>query len=83
MTNNQDQPGLGKSARNERTKLSAAWLNGGAIAALAIGCFAPITATVTGTLVPTVLLSWMVAGWLTVSIGLHFMARWVLRRVEE
>jgi hypothetical protein len=36
-----------KAARNERIKITAARLNGASIAALAVGCFAPITAAIT------------------------------------
>lgn len=75
---------LGKSARNERTKITATWLNGAAIAALAVGCFAPITASFTAAAqFQGEALVILVAGWLGISAVLHLAARRTLRRIEE
>ena len=75
---------MNKTARNERIKITATWFNGAAIAALAVGCFAPIVAFITSTAhVPLGDLNLLVAAWLFVSVGLHLAARMVLRRIEE
>jgi hypothetical protein len=75
---------MNKAARNERIKITATWFNGAAVAALAVGCFAPIVAYVTSsTHVPLGDLNLLVAGWLALSVSLHFAARIVLRRIEE
>ncbi len=75
---------MNKAARNERRKLTATWFNGAAIAALAVGGFAPITgyATTTTTISPIVLL-FLVGGWFLVSLTLHLVARRTLERIEE
>lgn len=73
-----------KAARNERIKITAAWLNVASIAALAVGCFAPITAFVTSSApIPIGQLNLPVAGWLAVAAGLHPASRVTLRRIEE
>ena len=75
---------MNKAARNEQVKTTAAWLNGAAIAALAIGCFAPITAYVTGSApIRLGLLTLLVSCWITISLALHIGARLMLRRIEE
>lgn len=75
---------MNKAARNERIKITATWFNGAAIAAVAVGCFAPIVAFITSTThIPGRDLNLLVAAWLFVSVGLHLAARMVLRRIEE
>lgn len=75
---------MNKAARNERLKITATWLNGAAIAALAVGCFAPITGFITSTVaIPVSRLNWLVLAWLLGSFSLHMAARLVLRRIEE
>jgi hypothetical protein len=67
---------------NEQTKLTATWLNGIAIASIAVGGIAPFVAAILGTsgFVPA-----FVTGvtWLTIGAGLHWMARRILRRLIE
>ena len=61
---------MNKAARNEFIKLMATWLNGAAIAALAVGCFAPITGYVTATTaISPRLLATLVGGWLIISVA--------------
>ena len=75
---------INRTARNERIKTTAAGFNGAGIAAVAVGCFAPITAFVTSSVpIPTAQLNILVAGWLFMSVALHFAARMTLRRLEE
>lgn len=68
--------------RNEQTKLTATWLNGIAIAAIAVGTIAPSTAAIVGTAAPAaaiiVGLVWFIAG-----CGLHVLARLMLRGLRE
>ena len=83
-TPKEQRPGLGKAARNEQVKITGTWLNGAAIAAVAIGCFAPITAVVAGTapIRPPTLFA-LVACWLLVALVLHLCARAAVRGIEE
>ena len=75
---------MNKAARNEQLKITATWLNGAAIAALAIGCFAPITAFATSaTPISIGQLIALVPGWLLVSGTLHLGARNYAGRIEE
>ena len=75
---------MNKAARNERRKLTATWLNGGAIAALAVGCFAPITSYATSmTAMPVQTLGPLVVCWLAISAALHLLGRSILGRLEE
>jgi hypothetical protein len=71
-----------QNAINERLKITATWLNGAGIAAVAVGSFAPITAFITSaTPIPVYLLDALVLGWLCISFGLHMAARRILRRI--
>jgi hypothetical protein len=75
---------MNKTARNERVKITANWFNGAAIAAVAVGGFAPITAYIgSNTSISATTLNGMVAGWLFLSVALHFAARLTLGRIEE
>ena len=67
---------------NERTKLTATWLNGLATAAVAVGSIAPSIAAVSGTISP-ILAAGLALFWLFVGVGLHFTARAVLGRLKE
>ena len=75
---------MNKTAHNEQLKITATWLNGAAIAALAVGCFAPITGYLTSA-VPISLftLSLLAGGWLLVSVVLHLVARVFAGRIQE
>ncbi|HEY8576497.1 MAG TPA: amino acid transporter [Devosia sp.] len=67
---------------NEQRKLTAAYLNGLAMALSGIGGFAPIIAmTLSGPLSPAVLI--LVPGCVGVSVGLHLLAKLVSGRLEE
>ena len=68
--------------RNEQTKLTATWLNGVAIGAVAIGGIAPFAAVILGTsnFVSTVLSAMF---WIAFGLALHWGARQVLRRLIE
>lgn len=75
---------MNKTARNERRKLTATWLNGAAIAALAVGCFAPITGYATSaTTIPAIVLAPLVSGWFLISSILHMVGRWMMGRLED
>jgi hypothetical protein len=72
---------------NERTKLSAAALNGVAIASIVAGFITPLAAVTFGIpgaaargLVPTTIFSVL---WLLIGIGLHFLARRLLGGLKE
>jgi hypothetical protein len=71
---------------NERTKLTAAWLNTLSGAATAAGAIAPLAATfygVSAAPVPPVVLSIGVAIWFFTGVGLHLAARYVLRSLKS
>jgi dipeptide/tripeptide permease len=72
---------------NERTKLSATWLNTLAAATVATGVIAPIAAVVFGlpTTVGISLLYFVLAAllWLILGIVLHLGARYILGRLQE
>ncbi|MCJ2088814.1 amino acid transporter [Methylobacterium sp. E-005] len=75
---------MNKAARNERIKLTATGLNGAAVAARAVGCFAPIVTSITSTAsIALTGLNGLVMTWLSLSVGLHLVGRRVLRRIEE
>lgn len=67
---------------NEQTKLTATWLNGIAIAAVAVGGIAPFVAALTGTAsIPAAVVGAL--AWLFFGLILHWSARRVLRRLIE
>lgn len=70
---------------NERTKLTAAYLNGIALAILAVGAFAPLFAFVYGT-ADLLLPAWaLIVGFVIcvfISYALHWVARWILGRIK-
>ena len=75
---------MNKAARNERVKITANWFNGAAIAAVAVGGFAPATSYIlSASPYPVLMLNAVFAGWLLISIGLHLGARLILRGIEE
>ena len=68
--------------KNEQWKLTATWLNGVAIAAVAVGTIAPLAAAMIGTVsFPLALLSGVI--WTVIGLSLHYAARSVLRRLIE
>ena len=72
-----------RAVHNERVKVTANWFNGSAIAAVAVGCFAPITAFVTSQpSAPLEPLNVLVSGWLFLSVSLHFASRITLGRMR-
>lgn len=75
---------LNKAARNERVKIVANWFNSASIAAIAVGCLAPIVNFFSsgGQIPPTQLFA-IVAGFLLISLALHHGAKTTLRRIEE
>jgi len=70
---------------NERTKLTAAWLNTLSGAATAAGVIAPLAATfysLSAAPVSLGVLSLGAAIWFFAGVGLHFAARYVLRGLK-
>lgn len=75
---------LNKAARNEQVKIAATWLNSASVAALAVGCFAPVVGFFSGGgQAPPAQLIGVVAGFLFISVALHYAASRTLRRIEE
>ena len=67
---------------SEQTKLTATWLNGIAVAAVAVGGIAPFVAVAVGTTgVSSALIS--AVSWFSFGTGLHLGARAILRRLIE
>lgn len=67
---------------NERTKLTATWLNSIAAAAVAVGAIAPSITAAAGTISP-LLAAGLAMFWLFVGAGLHFSARAILGRLKD
>lgn len=70
---------------NERTKLSAAWLNGVATAVVAAGTFTPLFAAIYGISVPHIRPGYvaLVSGFCIVASGaLHLVGRFLLNRLR-
>lgn len=71
------------AAEIEQTKLTATFLNGVAIAIIAVGWFAPVAAFVGGTYQQApLILSAQGIGCLAFGFALHAVGRWVLRRLS-
>ena len=71
---------------NERTKLTAAWLNALATALVATGVFAPAAALlygVSGAALPGVALLLTTIACFVVGVFLHMLGRFALRRLRE
>lgn len=71
---------------NERTKLTASWLNTLATALVAAGVFAPVAALIyglTAAAVEGVIVTALVAGCFGVGIGLHLLGLLLLGRLRE
>jgi hypothetical protein len=66
---------------NERTKLTAAFLNGVATATVGAGAIAPLVAATYG--IPGATLALVGLCWLVAGIVIHLVARWLLRRLRE
>jgi Na+/melibiose symporter-like transporter len=76
---------LATTIHNERTKLSATWLNGLAIALAAIGGFAPTVsyfAEQNQQTLPAITSLAVAVACLTMSIALHLVARTLLGRLK-
>ena len=72
-----------KLVGNERTKLLATYLNGVAIATLAIGGVAPLASLVSGVSSASALTVFaMVTVSAAMSVGAHLSGRWVLGRLQ-
>jgi len=69
--------------RNEQIKLTGAYLNGAALAFLAVGVLAPVVALVSQRLDQPWLVAAIVLGCMAVSVALHLLARWFLEGLEE
>ena len=67
-----------KLIRNERTKLTATWLNGLAVAAVAVGGIAPTVAIFAGSASPLTAFGLLVT-WTILAGGLHLVARHLLK----
>lgn len=69
---------------NERTKLTATYLNGVAIAIFAIGSFAPLVSLASNEAgaAPNILV-WIAGGCVIFSFALHLIARLLLGRPQE
>ena len=85
-----DRPpsGPGKSARNERRKLLAAWLNTLASATVTVGVLAPAAGILYGFSVPGAdragWLLWVLPpGWFLVGLALHSVAQVVAGGIED
>ena len=71
---------------NERTKLTATWLNTLATALVAAGVFAPLAATLYGLSILQIERGFMAAvvfGCMTLGVAIHLAARGVLGRMRE
>ena len=70
---------------NERTKLTAAFLNGVATATVGAGAIAPLVAATYGIpgAAPGATLALVGLCWLVAGIVIHLVARWLLRRLRE
>jgi hypothetical protein len=69
---------------NERTKLTATYLNGVAIAVFAIGSFAPLVSLAfVGSATTSGILVWIAGGRVIFSFALHLIARLFLGRLQE
>ncbi len=70
---------------NELTKLTAAWLDRGSSAALTVGVVAPLAASMFGypgrPIAPGILIAG-VGLWTLAAVGLHYLARLMIRRLR-
>jgi hypothetical protein len=70
--------------RNEQTKLTASWLNAISAASIAVGGFAQMAPVFSGVAIvgSASVLGGFTAIWFAVGVGLHMLARRLLRRLE-
>lgn len=68
--------------QNERTKLSATYLNGIAIAIIAVGGFAPLVARVSMGEAPSLSVAILCVTCILISATLHYAARYVLKGLQ-
>lgn len=71
-----------KLVRNEQAKLTATFINGGAVALLGIGGLAPLAAIVQSDEISLIVVLFVV-GCMATSVALHSLARQHLRSLEE
>ena len=71
--------------QDERTKLTATFMNGIAVTMVAAGGIAPLVAFSYGLpgAAQGVTLALVGAGWITGGLALHFFARWLLRGMSQ
>lgn len=74
---------LNKAARNEQRKITATFINGGAIATFAIGVFTPVIQFFAGTVNSNLSQFVLVVVCIVLAMALHWVARYVLRGMEE
>ncbi|MEQ1900941.1 MAG: amino acid transporter [Devosia sp.] len=74
---------MGKLVDNEKAKLSATFLNGVAIALLAVGVLAPAASFAAGTPATPGVLVILAVGCILLSAGLHYLGRQVLSGLKE
>jgi hypothetical protein len=74
---------MGAFVRNERTKLTATYLNGLAIAILAVGALAPVINVASGQAKPTISTALTPAICALISVALHLVARRLLKALED
>jgi hypothetical protein len=71
-----------KLVRNEQRKLSATYFNGAALAVLGVGAFTPVVSFAQSAQ-PTLAASIVVVCCILTSAGLHWLARYLLKGLEE
>lgn len=74
---------LSKSARNERIKLTATFLNGIGVACVAVGGLAPLIALGNGTVHPGPVIYGLMAACVAAAVCLHLVARSVLLALAD
>jgi hypothetical protein len=76
---------VNKLSRNERAKLTATWLNGVSIAAIAVGGIGPTVAVILGTVSPALVrdVTFAALAWIVLALILHLAGRTLLRKLEE
>jgi hypothetical protein len=74
---------VNKLVRNEQAKLTATYINGLAIGIFAVGAFAPVANFAAAGQAGGWPLFLLVVGCLLSSVALHYVARWMLRKLEE
>jgi Na+/melibiose symporter-like transporter len=68
--------------QNERTKLTATWLNGASVALYAVGGLAPLTSSIYNEKAPTALIAAGASICIMAAIALHWIARQTLKGLK-